>query len=373
MPFGNTRRLTSGRWQARYTHRGTTHKAPTTFKTKAHAIAWLVAEQTLIDTATWTPPAKRHAAEEATNLTVNQWLTKWLDTVELRASTRQNYARTITNRIAGTSLADTPLAELERKDVQTWWDTMQATHHTPATNRAAYIRLRSALAAAVDREIIDVNPVVVQAARKRPASAPKDVPATEDLWAIVNATNDRYKLALVLCLFHGMRIGEVLALRRKHLLRLQDKTFVVQIRGNAQRIVVGGHATMVEQPPKTAASRREVPVFAQFTAMTAHHLITYVEPGPEAFLFTTVAGRQLMDTELRKTMGRARVAAGVSAPITPHYGRNWLITHLAEQGATPAEIGTLLGQRDLKTITEVYMKARPDNMARILGRVADQI
>lgn len=56
MPFGNSRRLPSRRWQARYTHSKRQHKASNTFRTKAHATAWLVAEQTHIDTRTWTAP-----------------------------------------------------------------------------------------------------------------------------------------------------------------------------------------------------------------------------------------------------------------------------------------------------------------------------
>ena len=42
--FGTTRKLPSGRWQARYTYRGAQQKAPHTFTTKMDAQAWLANE-----------------------------------------------------------------------------------------------------------------------------------------------------------------------------------------------------------------------------------------------------------------------------------------------------------------------------------------
>lgn len=55
--------------------------------------------------------------------------------------------------------------------------------------------------------------------------------------------------------------------------------------------------------------------------------------------------------------------------LTPHYGRVWMITTLAEAGMQIPEIGVILGQVDLRTITEVYMRASKDHRRKILGNV----
>ena len=44
--FGSVRKLPSGRYQARYWHAGAECVAPSTFVTKADALAWLAAAET---------------------------------------------------------------------------------------------------------------------------------------------------------------------------------------------------------------------------------------------------------------------------------------------------------------------------------------
>ena len=80
-----------------------------------------------------------------------------------------------------------------------------------------------------------------------------------------------------------------------------------------------------------------------------------------------------MDTSFRSVLERAGDKAGVTQKVTPHYGRNWLITYMAEEGATPAAIGQMLGQTDLKAITEIYMKVRPESVDAVLGRVGSRL
>jgi hypothetical protein len=68
--FGTVRRLTSGRWQARYQDAaGRRCTAPTTFTTRAEAAAWLACAQTDAlrgsTSPVTAPPARRVAAPPA--------------------------------------------------------------------------------------------------------------------------------------------------------------------------------------------------------------------------------------------------------------------------------------------------------------------
>ena len=58
--FGNSRKLKSGRWQARYSHPETreTHNSPTTYATKAEANLWLAETEVELHKSIWHDPAK---------------------------------------------------------------------------------------------------------------------------------------------------------------------------------------------------------------------------------------------------------------------------------------------------------------------------
>lgn len=77
-----------------------------------------------------------------------------------------------------------------------------------------------------------------------------------------------------------------------------------------------------------------------------------------------------MDTSYRSIMNRAKERAGHKhVRITPHYGRVWLITTLVEAGMPIPAIGEILGQRDLRTITEIYMRNTEAKKRQVLDSV----
>lgn len=59
----------------------------------------------------------------------------------------------------------------------------------------------------------------------------------------------------------------------------------------------------------------------------------------------------------------------VPAGILSWWGSLWLIMTLAELGMVPPAIGEILGQVDLKTITEIYMRSTEAKRNEILGQV----
>lgn len=369
------------RFYAEYTGpEGVRHTAGRSFSTSQDADAWLVAERRLIERDDWTPPAERRRRERHAGITVADWLDQYHDRLEeagtIRASTAQAYRRVVTTRIAGTKLAGMPIARVRIGDVQAWWAEMTRKYPTTATtNKNSYKRLRAAFQALVDDETspVSTNPVRVAEASRRPKPKYKELPERCELDAIIEALPERYKLAGVLCLIHGLRVGEMLALRRKHIV-VRDRDGVtevdIRIRGNVQRIAdEDGHMRMVWQPAKTDAGVRDVPVFPEFVPLVVDHLARFTGKGPEGIVTPTSRGEIVFDTSFRSTFGRSREAAEVRDSITPHYGRNYLITLLAERGATPAEIGTILGQEDLTTIVQTYMRVRPSRPRELMRDV----
>lgn len=406
--WGSAEPLPSGRWRAKYTGPdGKPHKAPGTFPTELMARAWLAAERRLIDLDAWTPPARREEAEKRAALTVGEWMDEYHNLLEQRAdapraSTMQNYRDIARYRITEPvppgdgepgviALRGVPIRELTKQQVYAWWDGLRRAYpDTLQRNQHAYKRLKAAMDEAVRRELIDKNPVDIREGAKRVNPEEKYLPTDEELATLIEHAPARYRAITALILHHGLRIGEALAVAVEDV--EVDYTppvpysgpylprVTVHVRRNAQRLKVDGRIQMVVQPPKTSAGQREVPIMAVDVPLMLHHLnhhtpasattVQAAEGEVELRLFTTTrTGRMLMDTSYRSMLNRVQDAQGVTRQVHPHTGRYWLITRLAEQGAHLKEIGRLLGQDDMDTITKVYMQVRAERTSTLMEKV----
>lgn len=383
--FGQLEKLPSGRYRARYTGPdGNLYKAPKTFHFRGDAEAWLTEQYKLIALNAWTPPG----GNDEHHYTVGQWIEQWLElrthgTHPLKPSTLASYQETLGRRVLhvtgpASRLRDIRLDKLTRRDVAAWWDAINTQFDSPPYNRSAYVRLKTAMRAAVDRELIPTNPVDVPEARPRPKPHRKQLPTTEVMHAIVQQLDrhqprvtGRTKIVAILTLFHGMRIGEVLALRRRDITDT-GHTITVHVRGTCYRKPGVGMVRM--DSPKTSAGVRDIPVFPAFHDDVRDHLARFVGDSAGAMVCTTGDGRILTDTSFRSILNRAKARAGYGeVRLTPHFGRVWLITTLAEAGMPIPAIGQMLGQVDLKTITEVYMRATDARRDAILDKVGKKL
>lgn len=205
----------------------------------------------------------------------------------------------------------------------------------------------------------------------------KELPTDEEIAAIVEAFPERVRMGAVLCLYHGLRVGEMLALTREDVTIDREELMVeVHVNATLQRVVnteTGKTEMLRAAGPKTTAGRRTVPIIDMWVEEFIEHMDTRVEDSPTAPVITTKRGVTMFDTSFRSTFDTARKKAGIERKITPHFGRNWLITRLAEAGATPAEIGRLLGQSDVNTIVGTYMKVNTERPTKIIGLVNDTV
>lgn len=381
--FGNVEPLKSGKYRAMYTGPdGKRHRAPQTFFDSGDASAWLRSEQKLIEYNEWTPPKTRVQSREDKARTVGDWMEEWLILREtgidaLEPSTLQNYRNDIRLRIQevdgkAARLREIPLTQLTRRDISAWFDDISA-RFKPVPVHNTYKRLHTALEAAVDRDMIPANPAKIKAATKRPKYKRKELPEQTVLQDIVDQLDHSIprvdganKLTAILTFFHGLRIGEALADRRKDVIDTGDR-IIVKVRGTCYRTSNG---MVRKDTPKTDAAYRDVEIFPAFHDDVRYHLEHFVGDDPNAPLFTTATGEIILDTSYRSILNRAKKRAGhEDIRITPHYGRNWVITTLAEAGMPIPAIGEFLGQRDLRTITEVYMRATEDKKSSVLAAV----
>lgn len=383
--FGTTEELPSGRCRARYTHRGRRWKSPRTFDTPERARVWLGQEQRLIDLDAWTPPAERAAQERAdderSSLTVRDMCEQWLSNGHLKSSTVSSHRKRLELRVYSTALADEPAVEVDRTRVRLWWSEVQERWpDTGSTNSYAYKRLRTAFQWAVDEvELLPSNPVKIKGAGSPPRSDIRDRPLITigEAQALVEGVSDRMTSPMELLLWCGLRIGELLELRRKDVHGLSGTGPVtLRIRRNAEREEEpkvdpeNGEPVMNRRTrkqvmrqfmvshdtPKTSASNRDVGVPARVAEHLRAHCREHVGKGPDALIIPRGDGEVMLDTAFRGLMAPGKARAGRD-DVGPHDCRRFYCTLLVNTpGVTLEEARRLVGHEDVSQLME-YQRA----------------
>lgn len=363
--FGQLDKLPSGRWRARYTAPTQARvTAPHTFAAQTDAEGWLAAEKRLIDLGTWTPPEEREKKREADGLTVRELCDQWVSSGYLKASTAASYHRTLDNRVLCTPLADELVVEVDRGRIALWWAEVKGEWpDTGSTNANAYRRLHTAFQFAADTlDIIAVNPVQVKGAGKVPRSKTRDRPliTLTEAGALADGMPDRLRTPMLLLLWAGLRIGELLELRRKDVRGLSGSgPLTLQVRRTAQRMEDPDTKRQVMVPfdtPKTEAGNRDIVLPGAVSNALREHCRNFVADGPEALIVTTTTGAAMLDTTFRNRFNPVKKAVG-RPDISPHDCRRFYGTQLVTGGRVSLEEARrLMGHETVEQLLE-YQRA----------------
>ncbi len=156
--------------------------------------------------------------------------------------------------------------------------------------------------------------------------------------ALADAVDERWKAAILLAAWTGLRFGELAALRRGNLDLAAGRIAVV-----ATVVDVAGEAR-ASGPPKSAAGRRTVAIPPHILGDIERHLSTYAQPGPRGLVFVGPQGGPLRRNNFAtKVWQPAAKASGLPAGAHLHDLRGWAATMAARQGATTRELMHRLG------------------------------
>lgn len=325
--FGSVRQLPSGRWQARYLGQdGVSRPAPHTFDTVTDARVWLTDIEADLRRGSWIDP-------RGGQILVGEYADRWLaNRPELANRTREKYSDLIRLHIKP-AFAKRQLAKVDASTVRGWWAKLHQSH--PSTAAQAYRLLNSIYRTAVTDGLVLKNPCQVRGGgAERPEERPVATVAQVD--ALAAAMPDRFKVAILLAAWCGLRRGELLALRRRDLAVFQG---YVDVRQSAEFLVDG---TVGYKAPKTAAGRRQVAIPANITEALAAHLAAYVGDGPEALVFTGVKGGPLRPHVLAGHWRKALEVVGMDA-FRLHDLRHTSNTWAATTGASTRELMARMG------------------------------
>lgn len=397
--FGAVEQLASGRWRARYTGAdGRMRSAPETFVSRADADRWLAVIRADLLRGNWTAPERsdvtlgdfttgwlRQRTPQLRPRTLDLYRRlagRWvlapvgkgrlrvdLSTVPLRsitpalirewhaavameattsATTRAERAGMPDNPIRAWAMAaGLPVAATGRlsPSIRTAWlaaGSPKPTTTAPprpgagrTTTAQAYRLLRAILATAVDDRIIEANPARIPGAGHLTHAERLPLTVTE-VRDLATAMPERYRVAVLIGAWSGLRPGELFALRRRDLdltaAHLTVRQTLIEISGQA----------LTFGPPKTTAGRRVVALPAFVGDELRVHLARHVTSGPDALLFTTATGNPVAAGTRGKAMVKARTL--INRPdITWHHLRHTGATLAAQAGATQAELMRRIG------------------------------
>lgn len=368
--FGALRKLPSGRWQVRYRNaRGVLVAAPRTFTTKTDAARFLSSMEVDQLRGQWLDPAAGQ------HETLRSWADRWFEqhAPTLTPSTAASYRglldvcvlrRILDGRDMG--LGTLPLAQVTPLRVGEWLADLQRAGLSASRVRKAYRVLSLAMDAAVRERLVQTNPcgrhqrlprlpehdptilsvdqVEMLASHLRAGAPPrgKDRSGCQPI-----RPNPSLALLVELLAYGGLRVGEALALRRRHVDLLGGKVIVAESLSEISGVFTFG-------PTKTHQVR-EVPLPRSLMTVLEQHLDQEVEPTVDALVFTSATGGPVRYTSLRRSFDAACRRVGLQN-VTPHSLRASCASWVAETDGV-LEAARRLGHATTSITTRHY--ARP--------------
>lgn len=376
--FGNTRKLPSGRWQARYLGPDMVrHIGPVTFQTKGDAQAWLAEERRLISLQQWSPPRERalkaaDAETERRGRTLATYAEAWLDTrvtaagASLRPSTRAGYRNSLDIHILPT-FGSLPLDEITTADVRRWRGAL-STSGRDAAGAKAYSLLKAILQTAEDDGLILRNPCRIKGAGHAIKKRESIALSPGELTALAAAMPDRWRALTLVSGWCGLRIAEAAGLRLKD---VDVEHGVVHIVQTAQYI--GHPAHLVIGPPKSARGSRTIYMPGHVTASLREHVANVSDAKGNSHVWTRQDGQPISRHTVLSAFKHASASIGREGMVW-HDLRHTANTLAADAGASQATLQARMGHADPK-VSAIYLhtsRSHDRDLARALEDLAQR-
>jgi integrase len=318
--FGNIRKTSSGRYQARYqAPDGTYRPGPQTFRTMAEAETFLADMRRMVAGDRWIDP-------KAQLVTLNHYSGDWLPARPLSPRTAALYADQLRLHILP-ELGRYPVARISPATVRSWHAALAKRTGATAT-RQSYSLLRAILNTAITDQLIERNPCQIRGAGSTPKSE-RPLLSFGDVAALTEAIDPSLRTLTIVTFWCHCRLGEVLALQHGDVNLVEAKLHI-----RRQLVRVRKDELRTTQPK--AGSLRTVAIPAPAVDALRRHLSEH--PGlPTAPVFTRSDGSRLQHHHVHGAWNRARVE--VELPRARfHDLRHASLTLAAMSGATLREV-----------------------------------
>lgn len=324
--FGKVRKLPSGRHQASYVSpAGKRVNAPVTYRNKTDARTWLATQEADIARGTWVD-------DELGRETFGNYAREHLrDSQTIGPKWRETCLRNLRLHLA--PLDGVELRALTPVVIRKWHAAALRGNGGRTSIAQSYRFLKTVLNAAVRENGITKNPCNIPGAGADRATE-RTVASLDELAALVEAITPRYRAAVLLAAWCGMRRGEVIGLFRSDV-DLEGATVTVR----RSRVELLESPVAFDKAPKSNAGGREINVPPHVLPILAEHLASWA--GPER-VFVGRAGQPMRGDAIRQAFARARSLVGMKG-FTFHDLRHTGATLAAATGATTKDLMKRLG------------------------------
>lgn len=322
----------NGKWRARYRDAAGREHAKH-FTRKADAQRWLDEETADIVTGKYVNPKDR-------KVTVDAWCDRWIEGYGSRRPSSVRQARVHLAQIRK-EFGPLPLAGIRPSSVKGWMARLREEGLSASYVFALHGRLSQVMTDAVIDGLVSANPC---SRRTSPgAGKPRPYVATEkQLWALYDLVAEKYRPAILLGAFAGLRVAEACGLR------VEDVDLIArEIRPAVQ---------YPAEPLKTEMSRETIPIADALVNL----LRQQVADRDGAVLGE--GGEQMGPWQIEREVRRVRVLVpGMPAGFRFHDLRHFYASLLIASGADVKVVQHRLRHASAKTTLDTYGHLWPDS------------
>lgn len=310
-----------------------------TFSDMTRAQGWLASEKKKIDQGIWVPPEVDASAKEAQGVKFKDYADNWLKNRHkangelLSESTRTKYQELLDNHLLRFFGAK-PVIAILPNDVQRWWDS----YPKPTAIRTKAYELLSSIMRSAENDpintqgdtLIERSPCRIKAALPPKKHKSVNVELTQ-LKELYEAMPESLRLSIFLGGVLGLRIGEVLALRRCDV-DLEHRR--LHVCGSVKTRKINETTEVFRGKPKTVNSNREVDIPPYLCPLFEEHLKHYTLREKTAPLFPAPRkGGFMRESSFTTRWSQARIAVGLR-DLRFHDLRHTALQRLVENGAS---------------------------------------
>lgn len=259
----------------------------------------------------------------------------------------------VIKEIENSDIGNLDITKITTRDLQCYFNSL-IERYTDSTIKKVWECVKQGFELAIDEKYILENPF-------RKVLKPKSRKDTKVLEALTvnehtklsryllesNLSQEKYKNLILVQLYSGLRVGEVLALS------IEDIDFNKNMIYVRKTVTVDKDGDLVvKQGTKTYAGKREVPL-DPILVNSLKEQIKYYVPNKNNLLFT-FEGKIIKSSTINTVLKRIFKQLGSSSTISNHTLRHTFGTRCIESGMNTVVIQRIMGHKDIKITLNIY-------------------
>lgn len=328
-------------------------------------------------------------------ITLDKWFETWIDEYkrkQVKIGTCIRYQE-VYGDIIQKRMGMKYINEIRGEHIQKLYNELSDQGYSNATIKLGRAILSGCLKQAVKNKLIERNPVEIADLPRQTEKKERQAMTREQQALFMEYAKESYlHNYFEVMLRTGMRSGELRGLIYARDIDKKNKVIHVQRTlkyGNVQGYKIPQNmivkkeyqekvgATFFTDAPKTASSRRDIPMTAEIERCldAQRSYWGFKVDSLDRFLFCTETGdplsKERVQSEINRIIKRIREDGHDFPRITSHVFRHTFATRAIEAGMQPQVLKTILGHSSLAMTMDLYSHVLPDTKAQEMEKIAN--